>query len=89
MAQMACLMCSWQEIAAYLGVSVRAVQRWERRGLPIRRTNNRELLMIVTDELEAWLEKHGGRFAGNPYSVPQGGPSCSILGREIEDIPLE
>ena len=92
---MACLMCSWKEIATYLGKNVRTVQRWERKGLPIRRIDNRKILMIVREELEDWLEKHfGGRVTGNAKRVPQLRDElfnswkeiATYLGREIRTV---
>jgi hypothetical protein len=47
----------WKDIAAFLGRTVRTVQRWERRGLPIRRV---EALTggvyAVKAELQQWRD---------------------------------
>lgn len=48
----------WKEIAAYLGRSVRTVQRWERElGLPVRRaqTPTGDAVYASRAELDAWL----------------------------------
>jgi hypothetical protein len=49
---------SWKEIAEYLGVSVRAAQKWEiRRGMPVHRLPGgtaRGPVYAVADELDAW-----------------------------------
>ncbi len=49
-------LCSWKEIAAYLGVSVKAAQLWEQqRGMPVRRLPGpRGQVRAMVTELEAW-----------------------------------
>lgn len=49
---------SWKEISAYVGRSVRTVQRWEAElGLPIRRPRGRSRSPVIamSDEIDAWL----------------------------------
>lgn len=50
---------TWQEVAVYLGVSVRTAQKWEvSRGLPIRRSvGDRARVRARTDELDAWQQE--------------------------------
>lgn len=53
------VLSSWKEIAAYLGRSVRTVQRMELElGLPVRRPKGhaRSSVMAVPQELDAWLK---------------------------------
>jgi len=48
----------WKEIAAYLGRSVRTVQRWEKEfGLPVRRfgLSKPESVFAIQREIDAWL----------------------------------
>ena len=48
----------WKEIAAYLGRSVRTVQRWEKDfGLPVRRfgLSKPESVFAMPREIDAWL----------------------------------
>jgi transcriptional regulator with XRE-family HTH domain len=50
-------LCSWKEIASYLGVGVRTVQRYEReRGMPVRRSesNSRSEVRALTSEIDGW-----------------------------------
>jgi len=50
---------SWQEIAAYAGVSVATVQRWERdESLPVHRHLHRKLATVYAfpGEIDAWLK---------------------------------
>jgi tetratricopeptide (TPR) repeat protein len=57
---------SWKEIAAYLGRTVRTVQRWERdEGLPVRRHVHQKLSSIYayTDEIDHWWTQRGGLLA--------------------------
>ncbi len=51
---------SWKEVAAYLGVSVRTVQRWEKReDLPVKRHlhESRATVYALKSELDAWMAK--------------------------------
>ena len=52
---------SWKEIAAYLGVTVRSVQRWEEGGLPVYRqgSGSKARVFAYSDELQEWLESGG------------------------------
>ncbi len=53
------VLSSWKEIAAYLGRSVRTVQRMEvELGLPVRRPKGhaRSSVMAIPQELDAWLK---------------------------------
>ncbi len=49
-------LCSWKEISAYLGVSVKTAQLWEQqRGMPVRRLPGvRGQVRVVISELESW-----------------------------------
>jgi predicted DNA-binding transcriptional regulator AlpA len=49
---------SWKEIAAYLGRSVRTLQRWERElGFPVHRSHGlRGSVMALADEIDAWVK---------------------------------
>lgn len=54
------ILCSWKEIAAYMGLGVRTIQRYERAyRLPIRRPaqKDRSAVMAFSDEVDAWLAK--------------------------------
>ena len=54
------ILCGWKEIANYLGVGVRTVQRYEiELQLPVRRASRRRrgLVMAATDELDAWVHE--------------------------------
>ena len=73
---------SWKEIAAFLGVTVRSVQRWESGGLPVYRQGDgrKARVFAYPDELKQWLEAGGMRerepeseaVAAQPGSPPQG-----------------
>lgn len=68
----------WKDIAAFLGKSVRTVQRWEQEyGLPVHRQGaDGELIFAYRDELEAWVRAGAGgtRRAGRAKA----GPHCVI-----------
>lgn len=72
---------SWKQIAAYLDVSVRTVQRWERNEcLPARRHKHAELSSVFAyrSELEAWWHSRPDlqRF---PQLFPSATPSIAVL----------
>jgi hypothetical protein len=63
----------WKEIAAYLGRSVRTVQRWEKDfGLPVRRfgLSKPESVFAVPREIDAWLETAQGISARSGTALP-------------------
>lgn len=46
----------WKQISAYLKVSTRTLQRYEARGLPVRRMpGERGAVFAVATELDRWL----------------------------------
>lgn len=50
----------WKDIAAFLGKSVRTVQRWEKElGLPVHRihTSRGEIIHALPNEIESWLAR--------------------------------
>jgi len=52
---------SWKEIASYLRVTVRTVQRWEKEsGLPVHRqgTGRKARVLAYADEIDNWLTSH-------------------------------
>lgn len=52
------ILCSWKEIAAYMGRGVRTIQRYERAyRLPVRRPagKDRSAVMAFSDEVDTWL----------------------------------
>lgn len=69
----------WKDIAAYLGKSVRSVQRWETElGLPVRRikTPDGQIVYAVAAELEAWREQRGQPLDTDAEPDPTGaGPT--------------
>lgn len=85
---------SWKEIAAYLGRSVRTVQRMEADlGLPVRRPRGhaRTSVTALASELDQWLKSFAPRrkdgFAGvQQKSAPSGPESPRILIVEDHDV---
>jgi phage terminase Nu1 subunit (DNA packaging protein) len=47
----------WKQIAQYLGRGVRTVQRWELRGLPVRRPNMhlRTGVVALSSDIDDWV----------------------------------
>jgi hypothetical protein len=68
---------SWKEIAAYLGVTVRTAQRWEReRGLPAKRVpGNKGPVTALRSELQQWA--NSASSAASEPEVGRGGRSNS------------
>jgi len=71
----------WKEIAAYVGRSVRTVQRWEKDfGLPVRRfgLSRPESVFALPREIDAWLLTSQGVNARSGAGVPEpaGGPAA-------------
>ena len=74
----------WKEIAAYLGRSVRTVQRWEKDfGLPVRRwgLSKPESVFAFPREIDAWLETAQGINARKGAGAA-GGNASATAGNE-------
>ncbi len=68
---------SWKEIAAYLGRSVRTVQRWEARaGLPVYRLDGVGTVYANDHELDTWWEAHRTRL-DHEEAAPATGPAAT------------
>jgi len=46
----------WKQIAAYLKCGERTAQRWEKKGLPVRRHEALGIVRALTSDLDAWKE---------------------------------
>ena len=54
------LLTGWKEIANYLRVGIRTVQRWEKEGLPVIRpspNSPRGHVIAYSEHLERWLKR--------------------------------
>ena len=58
------VLSGWKQIANYLGLGVRTVQRWEDKGLPVNRPfpGRRAHVVAYSEQLDKWVErlKRGG-----------------------------
>lgn len=65
-------LCSWKEIAAYLGVSVKTAQVWEAsRGLPVRRLPGpRGQVRALVSDLEEWKAASATALPAEPPPPP-------------------
>jgi hypothetical protein len=83
----------WKEIAAYLGRSVRTVQRWEKEfGLPVRRfgTSRPESVFAMPREMDAWIETSLGasaRAGASPAAASQA-PGLQDHSGPGDDMPV-
>lgn len=78
------LLCSWKEIASYMGLGVRTVQRYEQHlGLPVHRLtgNLRSSVSGFTDEIDTWRATTGAH--------PIGRAEWEQAMKEIEDLRSE
>jgi hypothetical protein len=67
----------WKEIAAYLGKSVRSVQRWESTlGLPVRRINTPDghIVYANREEIDAWRRSLDGTPHAELHEAPASSP---------------
>jgi CheY-like chemotaxis protein len=85
------VLSSWKEIAAYLGRSVRTVQRMEvELGLPVRRPKGhaRSSVMAIPQELDTWLKSFAPQrtdsFAAG-MSAPVARPAAGIRVLVVDD----
>src|ERR1022692_164704 len=72
---------TWQQIADYLGLSVRAVQNYEKAaGLPVHRLagQSRGRVWAYTDELDAWKLKALADDAGMLVTMPPGDSGLTV-----------
>jgi phage terminase Nu1 subunit (DNA packaging protein) len=56
------ILIGWKNIARYLGVGIRTVQRWESSlGLPVRRTRreSKSTVLAVRAEIDTWVRARG------------------------------
>jgi hypothetical protein len=77
----------WKEVAAYLGRSVRTVQRWEKDfGLPVRRlgSSKSESVFALPREIDAWLETSQGVSARSGAGAPE--TAGGSAGRPVEPL---
>jgi Tol biopolymer transport system component len=86
---------SWKEIAAYLGRSVRTVQRWEREeGLPVHRHlhDKRGSIYARKEEVAAWWESRrltlGATSTPTPVEAPASPPVAPRLERVTRTASL-
>ena len=65
------VLSGWKEIANYLHLGTRTVQRWERLGLPIDRpvAGRRSHVFAYSDQLDTWVQHEKGRQSGPPDVV--------------------
>lgn len=83
---------SWKEIAAYLGRSVRTVQRWEKENrLPVHRVPGEglERVCALADELEHWMHSDRPPDAGPPFPAENGGGVTFRLDRQLRLLGVD
>ena len=80
------ILTGWKEISKYLRYGVRTVQRWERKGLPVKRVNNspRSPVVADSDELEAWILHRRTLPPGAPQKLFDNLQRARELSREVQ-----
>lgn len=61
----------WKEIANYLRCSIRTVQRWEKRGMPVHRPlpGERSHVVAYSEELDWWVRDHQPRYTVSEHVI--------------------
>lgn len=56
------ILSGWKEIAQYLRCGIRTAQRWQSKGLPVKRVypGHRAPVFADSEEIDSWV--HGGSF---------------------------
>ena len=59
------ILSGWKAIAEYLGCGVRTVQRWERKGLPVKRpaAGLRSHVVARSEKIDLWIQDSASRGA--------------------------
>lgn len=75
------ILSGWKAIAEYLGCGVRTVQRWERKGLPVKRpaAGLRAHVGAHSEEIDLWIQDSASR-------VPRAGDNGSDLLSSLERL---
>jgi hypothetical protein len=76
------ILCSWKELANYVGKSVRTLQRYEcRLGFPIRRPDgkNRSSVMALVAEVDLWLRSNSRKDSPDRAPRPEQEQKQKIL----------
>ena len=62
----------WKDVSRFLGIEVRTAQRYEKRGLPIRRNAaTRGGVYAIKSELQAWRDGRESEMSGNSRPVAE------------------
>ena len=81
---------SWKEIAAYLGKSIRTVERWQQEfGLPVRRPIPKGIVYALRNELDEWLSRMDTRPIPKNSAEVELRQLVSLLQAEVERLRLE
>ena len=80
------ILTGWKEIAKHLRYGVRTLQRWEGKGLPVKRVNNSSRSPVVadSDELDAWVLHRNRIPPGAPQSLAENLRRARELRREVQ-----
>jgi len=80
------ILTGWKEISKHLRYGVRTLQRWERKGLPVKRINNspRSPVVADSDDLDAWILRLSRVPPGAPKDLLNNIRRTQELRREIE-----
>jgi len=80
------ILTGWKEISKHIRYGIRTLQRWEGKGLPVKRVNNSPRSPVVGDpeELDAWI-LHWSRIPpGAPQSLVEVRGRARELTREVQ-----
>src|SRR5215469_2695076 len=65
------ILSGWKAIAEYLGCGVRTVQRWERKGLPVKRpaAGLRSHVVAHSEKIDLWIQDSASRGPANGFDL--------------------
>ena len=85
------ILTGWKEISKHLRFGVRTVQRWERKGLPVKRVNKSPRSPVVADseELDAWILHRIQLPTGTSRKLADNLQRAKELQRKAQEIEKE
>jgi hypothetical protein len=80
------ILTGWKQISRHLGYGIRTAQRWENRGLPVKRVTNGPRSPVVADseELDAWILRGKDLPPGAPLDLLRNIERARELCAEVE-----
>lgn len=80
------ILTGWKQISKHLGYGIRTVQRWERKGLPVKRVTGgpRSPVVANSEDLDGWMLRGKTLPPGAPPDLLQNLQRARELQRQVE-----